>query len=431
MMQPIVVKDDSLARGIEQAGSAFGSAMMEMAKDRRQQEKYRKSSSALNDVLQSLPENATAIDIQKALATASQNKDVDPNYLNETFKTLMPLYQERIKSNEGMRVLQSIFPNSQMFGEGQSGEQQGIQQQENAPLLQNEMGQQEGVQQASQKEWNPSVQHTIESPGLGNVSRSQIDALIVSPYSNLQKLGQSLDERWNNQYKANSKENSEIRKEYREQINKYSEPYQDTSKLKTNLNKLKEADKLIDSGKVSVDGNWFRSAVTSILEGHESSFAEMIKTPEQQKLFYLLKDSLKTKDIGGSNPSTKEVIMSLSAMPGQYKGQSANKFIIKNMINQAEADLYKADVISKLRQKTGSISYPKFQTEVDKSVGKFIENKQKEFEKDMVLYEAKDSIKNKPLNAGNVWMVDPEGRARQIPKSEVKQAELAGGTILK
>ena len=41
--------------------------------------------------------------------------------------------------------------------------------------------------------------------------------------------------------KQNSKENSDIRKEYRDQIVKYSEPYQDINKLETGVNKLKEA----------------------------------------------------------------------------------------------------------------------------------------------------------------------------------------------
>lgn len=453
MMQPIVVKSDSLARGIEQAGGALGQVLMQKAQESRQEDKYRKTSSLLDEGLSKLPPNPSAIDIQKMMTNISQQKGVDQQFLNQSFHTLMPLYQERMKSSEGLRYLQQVFPNSQMFGGEQAPIEQAIPQQNQRMMFPSEglmsspetmqpqymqtpsnleqlpMMQQSQPQQ--QENLSPSAKYDIESPGLGNVNRSQIDALLISPYESMRRLGESLDKRWTEQYKLNSQENADIRKEYRQQINEYSKPYQEVSKLETNLNKLKEAEKLIDSGKVSIDDQWLRNATVGILEGRESPLGEMIKTPEQQKLWFLLKDSLRTKDIGGSNPSTKEVLLSLSSQPGPYKSQAANKYMIRNMVNQAEIELNKANEISKLRERGGPISFAKFQSEIDKASSTFSEAKQKELQKEMTFFEAKESIRGKKASPGTTWMIDPEGIPRQVPTKDIKRAQDAGGTLLK
>lgn len=461
MMQPIVVEyGEGLSEGIRSAGNAIGGALMNRAKEN----KRRKTASILGETLESLPPNPTAIDIQKAMLKASQNKEVDQEYLNDMFTNLMPLYKSSLETNENMNALRTLFPNSQMFGGGQQNEtqisnqentgavypqkltrealmeQQGTppfmlpQQREMAGIPPTSIQPKETIDQSalpeSEQADTPVTKYNIFHPGLGEINRSQIDALLVQKNQGLARLGQSLDKQWNDEYKANSKENAEIRKEYRQQINDYSKPYQEISKLHVNLNKLKEADKLIDTGKVSMDEQKFRTGIIAALEGHDSLLAEMFKTPEQQKLWFLMKDFLAAKDVGGSNPSTKEVLLSMSSKPGMYKGKEANKYMIKQMIKFAETELHKGEQISKLRQSGKSMPFAKFQGQVEDSANQFLQERQSQLDKDMVISAAKNSIKGRKASPGFVWMADSEGVAREIPQKEIKIAQEAGGTLL-
>jgi hypothetical protein len=225
-------------------------------------------------------------------------------------------------------------------------------------------------------------------------------------------------------------QNSQFNKENREEIRKFSENYDNIPSLQSNVDKLKKAKALIESGKVSLDDNWLRNTAVAILEGHESPLAEIVKTPEQQQLWYLLRDSLKPKEIGGSNPSTREVLIAMSSQPNPFKGQLANEFIIDNMINQAESNLYQGKQINKLRQKDPNISAAAFKNEIGEKVSDFYSKNSEELEKKFVLRKAKHEIKNIPLKPNHIWMLSPDGTPRQIPKDKVKDAQSAGGTIL-
>ena len=277
----------------------------------------------------------------------------------------------------------------------------------------------------------PSQKYALSTDEYGPISRAQIDGLLISPNESSRKLGESLDKRWSDQYKLDSKENAEIRKEYRNEIRKYSEPYQDVSKLQINVEKLKKAKELIASGKVSVDDNFIRNAVAGILEGHESPIAELVKTPEQQQLWYLLRDSLKPKEIGGSNPSTREVLITMSAQPGPYKGQAANEFIIQNMINQSETELFKANKIRDLRSKNESMPFPKFLEEIDRETTQFMQEQGKTLDELAKYQKARERVQNLPKQSGMMWIMSPDGTPRQIPVKELKKALDAGGKEIK
>jgi hypothetical protein len=272
--------------------------------------------------------------------------------------------------------------------------------------------------------------YTIEDPNYGTVSRRQIDQLLSAPYAEANRLGESLDRRWSDTYKQSSREAAEIRKENRQEIKSYAEPYKDISKLRGNLGKLEKARELIESGKVSVDGNWFRNTALAIAEGREEPYAEMIKTKEQQELWYLLRDSLKPKEVGGSNPSTKEVLIAMSSLPSPYKDQAANQFIVENMINKAKADVYKAEQISGLRSKESGSTFPVFQGKIESATEKYMEEQDKLLSKKMGIINAKQAVKDYPPKDGFVWMVAPDGSPRQVRISDAKWAQQSGGVLI-
>ena len=70
MIAPIVVTNDSLARGIETAGKYFADAAMLMGKEKREKAQSAKSGQILQNALSTLPENPSMNQIQSALNSA-------------------------------------------------------------------------------------------------------------------------------------------------------------------------------------------------------------------------------------------------------------------------------------------------------------------------------------------------------------------------
>lgn len=93
MLPAIVVKDDSLARGIETAGSALGKALGERAKEKRTRDLYTQSGSILQSLIQDLPENPSISDLQGIYSKAIQS-NVPP----EIIKMYADMYMPNIKA---------------------------------------------------------------------------------------------------------------------------------------------------------------------------------------------------------------------------------------------------------------------------------------------------------------------------------------------
>lgn len=118
-----------------------------------------------------------------------------------------------------------------------------------------------------------------------------------------------------------------------DKTNKFMEKFPDLNKSQTDLNKLYQAKKIIEE----MPDDLMRKLVQAKLEGRGlDQMAQIFKSPEQQKLFYLLRPYLETKEIGGSNPSTKEVLLAMSSLPSGLNTKEANKYIINQMINDKE-----------------------------------------------------------------------------------------------
>jgi len=162
-------------------------------------------------------------------------------------------------------------------------------------------------------------------------------------------------------------------RENRKEIGQYSKPYENVSDLQSNLKKLEQAKKIIESEDFNV--STFRKAITGIAEGKESPVAELFKTPAQQKLFSLLRESLRPKDIGGSNPSTREVLIALSALPSYLKGKEANEFIINKMIDIAKQNLDKGRLINGLRRTNDSLNPSDFKDIVESKISQKYQQK--------------------------------------------------------
>lgn len=98
-MQPIVLKDDSLARGIERAGSALGSAMMEVAKDKRQLEKRRRSLSPFEEAMKTANDPTIQKKSPTQLYIESLSLGANPEEAASSAKMLMYQQQENAQTS--------------------------------------------------------------------------------------------------------------------------------------------------------------------------------------------------------------------------------------------------------------------------------------------------------------------------------------------
>lgn len=407
-------KDEGLIRGIQQAGESLSQSL----NFRNQESKKKQEGLILEQVLQQAmidpltgqPKQLTAQDYIGVLTQASKS-GIDPSVLQPYNTVLSGVLKEQART-QGV---------DDFFKQWQK---------EQSPPLSGSIEMAKETENIATPQEAVKVSDMVEVPGFGRIHPDMINAALRNPREEIRRWGEGAQRALLDQQKSSQKEGVEIRKEWRQDIRKYTEPYKDTIKLQSNVNKLKEAQRLIDTGKVSLNENWFRNAVSAILEDKESSISDLIKTKETQKLWYLLRDSLKPKEIGGSNPSTREVLIAMSSLPGPYKGQLANEYIIQSMINDAEANLYRAKTISSAEKKAGPISPNDFKKEVEESTSTFLEEKQQELHNKFRKREVEELVKTRAPKSGHKWVMDPQGIPREVPIIKLKRALQSGGTLL-
>lgn len=230
------------------------------------------------------------------------------------------------------------------------------------------------------------------------------------------------------EYKAND----QVQKEWRDEIKKNVEPFSDTDKLQTNVKQMESAKKLIkDSKKLNLDDNWMRSATQAVLEDKGlNAVGNLAKTDDQRKLYSLMYDFIRSKELGGANPSTKEVMLSLQAKPSQYSGKRGNLAMINMMLQKAERDLQKSKIINKQREKSGPIHPNRFNSNVSEELQPFMNNLEKKYGKEEKILDAQIALKGMQPPKGYKFMVDPDVNVKNIPIKDIKRLQDAGGELL-
>lgn len=216
--------------------------------------------------------------------------------------------------------------------------------------------------------------------------------------------------------------------EDREEIRKFQEPYKDISKLQKNRNNLVEAKKILQSPKFGQ--GFLRKVGIGLAEGKDhGDIAKLFKTPEEQQLFHLLRPFLESREVGGTNPSTREVLISMSSLPSLFNDPQANEFIVDSMINDVDRSLDMGTTINKLRQSNPNISFADLAGQVDSQVGERQAARQQEFAQSSMERSAKNTIKSLPIESGKVWMMLPDGTPGKVDRNNVNQA-IGDGAIL-
>jgi len=255
----------------------------------------------------------------------------------------------------------------------------------------------------------------------------------ASPNSADQREAQMINQYLVDQEKVAGKEGAEERKEWRNEIREYAKPYSDIEKLQSDLKQLNLAKNLINSSKnLNLDDNWVRSSMAAILEDKGwNQVKNLVRTNDQRQLYGYMYDFLKAKELGGANPSTKEVQLSMQAKPSEFLGKDANQKLINLMVDKAEIQLAKANAIDKVRTKAGVISPSRFKMEVNNEMQPILKKQEEKALGEDRLISARRSMEGKTPAPGNVFMILPNSDSvAQIPKKDIKRAQNSGGRLL-
>jgi len=272
----------------------------------------------------------------------------------------------------------------------------------------------------------------VDTP-MGSYHPNQILDMAASPNPADQKQAQVLNKFLVDQEKLKGKESSEIRKEWRGEIKEYAKPYMDMEKLKMDVHQIKASKRLIESSKnLSLDDNWVRSIFNAVAADKGwNDVSQLAITNDQRKLAGYMYDFLRTKELGGSNPSTKEVQMSMNAKPSRYLGKDANKNLINLMLDKAELQVEKSKIIDKTRATGESISPSRFKMKVSEELQPFMEKIEERAIGEDQLISARRTMTGKTPDKDKVFMILPNSdKVTQVEKKNIKRAQNSGGRLL-
>jgi len=254
-------------------------------------------------------------------------------------------------------------------------------------------------------------------------------ATMVNP--ELRKAMESQNNQAIESQKLQIKKQNQIGTEDRSEIREYAKPFQDVSKIKSSYNKLQKAKDLIVNKKVSLDQNQFRKLYTSALEDTGwDAVAELFKSDDQKKLFALLRDFFNPKEIGGSNPSTKEMLVTLSTIPSSNFGFEANLDLINTLLEDAEGKVHTAETIRDLRKSGREYNFGEFQEIVQKTSDKRLAPSKEKYKKEMFVAQKSKVFRGDKPKPGFVFVLDENGNPGSIPKAKIKDLEKKGGTVV-
>jgi len=391
MPSPIILGDTSgIAEGLSGAlNSVFQSLGQRtaLAKAEEQRQKLRQESFEDQKRLRDLALAEKEMEGQK-VAKFFQGRDLNKDY---SPIELLNLKSEMLKGGikpEFIESLTSVFlPGLKERAkiEGAAGFENTILGRSPAP----QQGMQSINQQSTQTKSIDQIQEQNQSPDLlSKYTDDQLLALSKSPYKQQSDLANNLLKLKIDRDNERLKEDKDYRFEEYKRIQKFAEPYQDRRKFRKQINNLNRAEKLIESGKVSLDENFIRNFFTSIAEDKGAgALAEIFKTDEQKELFSLLREQLQSKEIGGSNPSTREVLIALSTLPNLFIGKQGNLNIIKQLKRVALMDDATSEYIQNTEPKGKTLV--EFRNGLNEKLNKF--NK---LEKDMAVYFYKKNNNN-------------------------------------
>ncbi len=403
---PILVGDTSgLAQGISSAGESLAKGLEKRAERRLLGQQQQQQRGALSGALEKADLTTPEGHIQ--FSKDYLERGGDPSILNTVLKPYQPMLTQQARSQGATDYIKSVFDGRELPG-------QSLQ-----PAPPN-------MDRAAVSEDNPMIADTLDLPNGQVISDEQISQLIASPYEEARRLGEDYRKTLNTKQEREYRQDADIRKEHRAEIRKIVDPYSDFTLLRDKVNRMDQVIELVEQEGTNFDDNAWRNAAIALVEDRGgASLADILKTPEQQKLFSLLRPLFGTKELGGSNPSTREMLMTLATLPSYTKSKEANRYIAQLLKGSAQEVLETAKTMRSLRDKNMTVS--QFQSAVDKKLEPIREKNRKTLDVlNQMSYQAQKLAGVKP-EKGRVFVFDPKGgKVLDIDEGDVKEAVSLG-----
>ena len=171
--------------------------------------------------------------------------------------------------------------------------------------------------------------------------------------------------------KEKRKYQEERAKEDRAELAKFADSFAPLEDLRSQAKSLDRLEQVL----AKYDPNKIQNAFVSALDtGFTDSLRKIFTTEDQDIIESLVIPFVRTKDFGGSNPSTKEVLLKMKQYPSIYNSKAANKVLLGLMKSYVMSNLKKAQAAQILRRLNPDADPRIVKDELDKVIERYQEN---------------------------------------------------------
>ena len=312
-----------------------------------------------------------------ALGVGQQLGVPDPEKFAENYRYIPPnqLSDHLMKQAQTFAVLQDLLPSGENIGlsifgaspkkEVQLPMQKQDQEIQNLDEVQLPMQKQDQeIQNLDEAQQPPEKKGYTQLEGVEDLDFNANNlAKILSPRKFTPPIGEYGKEK--------RKYQEERAKEDRAELAKFTDSFAPLEDLRSQAKSLDRLEQVL----AKYDPNKIQKAFISALDtGFTDSLRKIFTTEDQDIIESLVIPFVRTKDFGGSNPSTKEVLLKMKQYPSIYNSKAANKVLLGLMKSYVMSNLKKAQAAQILRRLNPDADPRLVKEELDNVIERYQEN---------------------------------------------------------
>ena len=271
----------------------------------------------------------------------------------------------------------------------------------------------------------------IQTP-IGPIHPEHLNKLANSPIQSDRDKAKIYNDHIVKQESTKLKEGAQVRQEWRKEIESEHKDVRNIDKSYSDIKRLESVKNMVKNSKnVNLDDNWVKNIFVAIAsDSSKDNIANLFRTDEEKIMSGIIYDFLRPKELGGSNPSTKEVLLSKAAKASSLSGKKANISLLNDMLMQAHSNYEKGKIIANKTNNLGITSPGKFRLEVHEKLTPIMEKIRNEFKFEENIEVAKQAVKGRNPGMGKKFMVDKKGNTYKVPERDIKKRQAEKWVLL-